>query len=426
MTVSHSSSASSIEARSLADWLKHLGVLHPKNIELGLDRVAQVYQRLKLDFSANTVVTVAGTNGKGTTCVMLEQASLVAGKTVAVYSSPHLLDYRERVRVNGAMLDESAHCQAFATVEVARGDIALTYFEFGTLAALQLMHEAKVDILLLEVGLGGRLDAVNVVDPDIALITSIDLDHQDWLGDTIEQIAREKAGIFRANGVAVIGEPRPMQALTDAVNDLHVRATWQGRDFHFSQTDNEFNWSNGDLELTNLPLPQIPLQNASSALQVIQLLKFNLDQQQLEHVLAHSHLPGRQQLLQCAPDVLLDVAHNPHATGHLVSQIDRTRYQQIYLVVGMLIDKDIASSLAPFYSLDANWFVGTLDVPRGANSNELKSVLRGQQKVLEFATISQAYLNALASAGKDDLVVVFGSFFTVAEVIKLNQTLRIK
>jgi len=424
MTFLHNSTASALEARSLADWLEHLSVLHPKNIELGLERVALVYQQLNLDFSACTVVTVAGTNGKGTTCVMLEQASLVAGKSVAVYSSPHLLDYRERVRVNGAMLDEAAHCLAFSKVEQARGEIALTYFEFGTLAALQLMHDAGVDILLLEVGLGGRLDAVNVIDADIAVITSIDLDHQDWLGTTKEQIAREKAGIFRAKGVAVIGEPLPLQALIKAVDQLEVQASWQGQDFHVQQTQGGFDWSNANIQLTDLPLPHIPLQNASTALQVIQLLKFDLDLPQLKYILAHSHLPGRQQLLQSEPDVLLDVAHNPHATRHLYSLLATRSYRDIYLVAGMLKDKDIASTFAPLYPLNATWLLSSLDVPRGASAGDLKMVLDQGQRVLEFPTIKQAYQHAIDSADKEDLIVVFGSFFTVAEVLNLNQVLR--
>ncbi|MFT6897374.1 MAG: dihydrofolate synthase/folylpolyglutamate synthase [Paraglaciecola sp.] len=425
MTSLHNSTACALQARSLVDWLEHLSVLHPKNIELGLERVALVYRQLKLDFSACTVVTVAGTNGKGTTCAMLEQASLVAGKRVAVYSSPHLLDYRERVRVNAAMLDEAAHCRAFSKVEQARGDVALTYFEFGTLAALQLMHDAGVDILLLEVGLGGRLDAVNVLDPDIAVITSIDLDHQDWLGNSKEKIAWEKAGIFRAKGLAVIGEPLPLQALIKAVDELEVQASWQGKDFHVQQTQSGFDWSNGKIQLTDLPLPHIPLQNASTALQVMQLLNFDLDLPQLKQILAHSHLPGRQQLLQSAPDVLLDVAHNPHATRHLYNLLTTRSYRDIYLVAGMLKDKDIVSTFAPLYPLDATWLLGSLDVPRGASAGDLKTVLDPGQKVLEFATISQAYRHAIGSADKQDLIVVFGSFFTVAEVLKLNETLRI-
>ncbi|MFQ3236887.1 MAG: dihydrofolate synthase/folylpolyglutamate synthase [Paraglaciecola sp.] len=425
MTSLHNPTASAFKARSLADWLEHLSVLHPKNIELGLVRVARVYRKLKLDFSACTVVTVAGTNGKGTTCVMLEQASLMAGKSVAVYSSPHLLDYRERVRVNGSMLDEAAHCRAFSKVEQARGDVALTYFEFGTLAALQLMHDAGVDILLLEVGLGGRLDAVNVLDPDIAVITSIDLDHQDWLGTSKEQIAGEKAGILRAKGLAVIGEPQPLQALISAVEKLEVQASFQGKDFYVKQTQNGFDWSNGHIQLSDLPMPNIPLQNASTALQVMQLLKFELDVPQLTQVLAHSHLPGRQQLLQSAPDVLLDVAHNPHATTHLHRLVTTRHYRNIYLVAGMLKDKDIASTFAPLYPLKATWLLGSLDVPRGATAGDLKTVLDQGQKALEFATISQAYRHAIESADKQDLIVVFGSFFTIAEVLKLNQELRI-
>jgi dihydrofolate synthase/folylpolyglutamate synthase len=406
-------------AWDLEQWLEHLAIIHPQDIELGLGRSAQVYAELALNTSDLTVITVAGTNGKGTTCAMLEHAMLLSGKSVAVYSSPHLIDYRERVRINGQMLSEQQHCQAFQKVENVRGDTQLTYFEFGTLAALQLMTDSGAEILILEVGLGGRLDTVNIVEPNIAVITSIDLDHQAWLGDNREDIAREKAGIFRTHIRAVIGEFDPPQSLYEAAGMYEVTGSWQGQDFSFTEDQQGFHWQNHHRQYTGLPLPHIPAQNASTALQVIDLLGLKLDQGQLRQLFANTQLPGRRQVIQHKPMVILDVAHNPQATRHLATQITQCKYRKLYLVTAMLADKDIEQSLRPLLSLSAQWLLASLDVPRGATSMQLSSVLDAGQKVLEFPDVSQAYGRALEMAKSDDLIVVLGSFFTVAVVLKL-------
>lgn len=405
----------------LEQWLAHLAIIHPQDIELGLERSAQVYSKLALNMTDKTVVTVAGTNGKGTTCAMLEQAMLLSGKSVAVYSSPHLIEYRERVRINGQMLTEQRHCQAFEKVENVRGDTALTYFEFATLAALQLMADSPVEVLILEVGLGGRLDAVNIVEPNIAVITSIDLDHQAWLGDNKEDIAREKAGIFRTKVRAVIGELEPPQSLYEAASLYQIAGSWQGPDFGYTEDKQGFNWHNHHLSYEGLPLPHIPAQNASTALQVIDLLGLELDKAQLTQLFAHTQLPGRRQIIQNKPMVILDVAHNPQATRYLAAQITKCEYRNLYLVTAMLADKDIQQSLSPLLNLSAHWLLASLDVPRGATSTHLNSVLDEGQKVLEFPDVSQAYCQALEMAKADDLIVVFGSFFTVAEILKLSQ-----
>ncbi|WP_166423171.1 bifunctional tetrahydrofolate synthase/dihydrofolate synthase [Paraglaciecola sp. 20A4] len=419
MTILSPIQASNIEAWSLNDWLDHLSVLHPKNIEMGLERVVEVYQRLNISFSAQTVVTVAGTNGKGTTCAFLEQACLTAGKRVGVYSSPHLIHYTERVRIQGHDADEAAHCLAFQAVERARRDIPLTYFEFGTLAGLKLISDAKVEIALLEVGLGGRLDAVNVVSPDIAVITSIDLDHQDWLGDTKELVAAEKAGIMRDGIPVVIGEPVKYQGLVDAVMRFHADAYWQHQDFEYHLRKNQLDWRNTQVSYTALPVPHIPVQNVSTGLQVIQLLKLELCEVQLAQVIELTRLPGRCQIIAQFPTVMVDVAHNPHATAYLLTQIRQRAYDNLYLVVGMLKDKDIRASLASFIELDAQWMLGSLDVPRGASASKIKSILDDNQKVLEFDSIVHAYQKAKTMAHEHDLIVVFGSFFTVSDILKL-------
>ena len=413
--------ASEKEAWSLDQWLRYLEQVHPSNIELGLERVAEVYRNLQLDLSQRTIVTVAGTNGKGTSCALIEQALLMSGQSVAVFSSPHLLDYRERVRVAGAMLTEKAHCHAFLKVEQARGDTALTYFEFGTLAALQLMADSDAKTLLLEVGLGGRLDAVNIVDPTIAVITSIDLDHQDWLGNTKELIAIEKAGIFRANIKAVIGEPHPPTTLVEAALEYQVEPVWQGRDFYFQIDEKGFHWKGVKSHYDNLPIPNIPAQNASTALQVIEILGLQLDNIQMAQVFKLTSLPGRRQITQYNPTVMLDVAHNPHATRLLAIDIKNMKCKRVIAVVGMLADKDIKATLAPMLSVVTTWHCASLDVPRGAQSSTLVSaVLSSEQKVLDYESVETAYQCALEKAEKEDLVIVFGSFFTVTNVLKMG------
>jgi dihydrofolate synthase/folylpolyglutamate synthase len=406
---------------SLDQWLSYVESIHPLNIELGLDRVNQVFARLQLDFTHSKIVTVAGTNGKGTTCTMLEQAALLAGNRVAVYCSPHLLDYKERVRINGELLTNAQHCAAFARVEQARAEVSLTYFEFGTLAAMVLIAEANTDISLLEVGLGGRLDAVNILDPHIAVITSIDLDHQAWLGDSRELIAIEKAGIFRESAVAVIGESNPPTSLLKRARELNLQAYWQGKEFTYQANTSDWCWQSAKRILDKLPLPQIPMQNASTALKVMELLEFKLSDGQLAQLLKQTAMAGRGQIIQSKPWIMLDVAHNPEATRYLAKKIAAMQYNKLHLVAGMLADKDIEQSLSPMLQLDADWYVGSLHVPRGAKSMALKSVLAGQKKVLDFDSVSQAYAKALDSAEDDDLIVVFGSFFSVAQVMQVTQ-----
>ena len=406
---------------SLDQWLTYLEQVHPSSIELGLERVAEVFRNLQLYLEKRIVITVAGTNGKGTTCALIEQALLIANCSVAVFSSPHLLDYRERVRISGLMLTEKAHCQAFLKVDQARGDTSLTYFEFGTLAALQLMADSDVKYLLLEVGLGGRLDSVNIVAPTVAVITSIDLDHQDWLGDTKELIALEKAGIFRANIPAVIGEPHPPSTLVDAALDYQVKPVWQGSDFNFQIDDKGFHWQGVNSCYEHLPIPNIPAQNASTALQVIEILRLHLDNKQMTQAFKQTSLPGRRQVIQNKPMVMLDVAHNPQATHLLAFDIKNMKYKRVIAVVAMLADKDIRATLAPMLSVVCRWYCANLNVPRGAKSSTLVSaVLSSEKKVLEYESVEIAYKRALEEAKKNDLVIVFGSFYTVTDVLKLG------
>ncbi|ALS97721.1 bifunctional tetrahydrofolate synthase/dihydrofolate synthase [Lacimicrobium alkaliphilum] len=405
------------QPQDLSGWLSYLESIHPSSIDMGLERVRMVFERLCLDFSHSQIITVAGTNGKGTTCAMIEQGLMLAGKSTAVYSSPHLLDYRERVRINNTMLSEQSHCQAFALVEQARGDISLTYFEFGTLAALVLIAQSQPDYVILEVGLGGRLDAVNIVDAGIAVITTIGLDHQDYLGTDTEQIGAEKSGILRQGCLAVIGEPQPPQSVVNAVATNAASAFWQGREFSYQIGGQQFTWRSGSgLEKTG-PLPAIPPANAATALKVLELTGL-LDKIDVPGLLRQVSVPGRCQLLASKPDVLVDVAHNPQAVKYLCEQLKGRNWQRLHLVVGMLKDKDIRGCFELLIPFKPIWYLADLPGPRAATAGTLASYLPGQDNVFTYNNVQSAYQRACENAAEDDVILVFGSFLTLAEVME--------
>lgn len=408
--------------KSLAQWLSYLESIHPTNIDLGLARVKQVADALALDLSAQTVITVAGTNGKGTTCRFIEQALLAQGKTTGVYASPHLLDYRERIRINGDMEDHARYCEAFERIEKARGDITLTYFEFGTLAAMLMMAEAGVDFAILEVGLGGRLDATNIIDPDLAVITTIGLDHMDWLGDTREAIAIEKAGIMRPNGNAVIGELAAPDTLPAYVRAHEVDAWWANTDFAYHVEDVSWQWECKDLTLTGLPLPHIPVQNVSTALAVLSRLNLLPSLSVLHELLGQVSVQGRRQKIASSPDVLLDVAHNPQACALMKAWAASGLTGELHLVVGMLADKSLSETLSELSELKASWYVADTKGPRGLPAEDLvKNVPDGQKQVATFASVTDAYQAARQNADREDRILVFGSFHTVADVLAYHR-----
>ena len=342
--------------KTLPQWLEYLESIHPSAIDMGLDRVNEVAQRLNLRFDAR-VITVGGTNGKGTTSALIENALLIEGQSVGVYSSPHLLDYRERIRINGTLPDAAAFCDAFEQVEQARGDISLTYFEFGTLAAMLMLMAAELDVVVLEVGLGGRLDATNIITPDCAVITSIGLDHQDWLGDTREKIAVEKAGIIRHGGKVVIGEPEPPHTLREAVKALNADAWWQNQEFSIARrTDGAVTFTAAEqtLELSDTA---IPLNNVATALAVLKHAGFIVSDATMQQAVANTQLPGRRQLIASQPATYLDVGHNPQATESLAEWLDSKTFEQLHIVVAMLNDKAPAASLAPFKRFAPQWYL---------------------------------------------------------------------
>ncbi|WP_018982096.1 bifunctional tetrahydrofolate synthase/dihydrofolate synthase [Salinimonas chungwhensis] len=412
------------DQKSLAQWLSYLETLHPSVIDLGLNRIKLVAERLDIDVSRQTVITVAGTNGKGTTCRFLEQACLVQGKTTGVYSSPHLLDYRERVRINNVNPAARQFCDVFEIIESARDGITLTYFEFGTLAALLLMQQAAVDVIILEVGLGGRLDATNIIDADLAVITTIDLDHQDWLGDTREAIAREKAGIMRQGGRAVIGELSPPASLTDVVSELAVTARWAGQDFQTFTENETWQWQGFHSTISELPVPRIPAQNIATSLAALEMLGWLPDSATVQALVARVNLPGRLETIATQPWVVVDVGHNPQAMAALRKWLHQQQFHQLRLVVGMLKDKSIRATLTELAGLNAHWYLGTTQGPRGAAASVLQENLDNadQNQSNCYTDVEQAYLNALNDAQDDDIIVVFGSFLTVADVMRASST----
>ncbi|GAA0858394.1 bifunctional tetrahydrofolate synthase/dihydrofolate synthase [Aliiglaciecola litoralis] len=409
---------------SLNQWLEYLLSIHTQSIDMGLERTKGVFDTLKIHFGQAKVVLVAGTNGKGTTCRVVEKGLLQNNKTVAVYSSPHITDFKERLRINDNLLSDEQFISAFMQVEKARGDTPLTYFEFTTLAAMYLMMNNQTDFVLLEVGLGGRLDAVNVVNPDMAVITSIGLDHQDWLGDTRDQIAIEKAGVFRPHLPVIIGEQDPPQSLINEVDRLAAQATWQGRDFTFQADQNSWHWHNTNCDFDELVTPMIPMQNVSTGLEVLHRLGIDLNQHKVNQLIQQTSLPGRFERVLSQPEVILDVAHNPQATSHLKERINQCQFKQLRLVLAMLADKDISASIAPLEALNATWYLASLTVPRGASSKKLKSLFNDDQKVIDFETVSDALNRAIKEADPQDLIVVFGSFFTVCQAKEALTHLR--
>lgn len=400
----------------LASWLSYLEHLHTSTIDLGLDRVSLVAERMAVLKPASFVFTVAGTNGKGTTCRTLEAVLMAAGYRVGVYSSPHLVRYTERVRVQGAELDEAAHVASFAEIESVRGDTSLTYFEFGTLSALWLFAQAQLDVVILEVGLGGRLDATNIVDADVAVVTSIALDHTDWLGPDRESIGREKAGVFRRGRPAVVGEADMPQSIADVAQEKGAVLHRLNSDWRYEVNQDGWCFSDAQGELDNLPLPQVPQPNAATAVAALRVSGLRISEQALREGIERAALPGRFQVVSESPRVILDVAHNPHAAGYLAERLKANPATgRTLAVIGMLHDKDIAGTLACLMPVVDSWYCAPLEGPRGATAEQLREHLRDG---VVCATVAQAWRAAVADARAQDTVLVCGSFHTVAQVME--------
>jgi dihydrofolate synthase/folylpolyglutamate synthase len=415
--------------KSLAEWLGYLERLHPSAIDMGLERVAAVRDRLGIVLSM-PVISVGGTNGKGSVCAYIDAILRQAGYRTGLYTSPHLLLYNERVRIDGAVVDDQIIVRAFERIEAARGDISLTYFEFGTLAAALIFSEAGIDAAILEVGMGGRLDAVNIFDADCAVIASIDLDHMAYLGDNRESIGREKAGILRAGRAAICADPDPPASLTGHALAIGARLRLIGKEFGFSA--DRLQWSFwGPLGTHRaLALPALrgshQLANAAAALAAIDELKERLpvSMQAIRMGLATVSLAGRFQVLPGRPVVVLDVAHNPHAARALAQSLAaQTGFGRTLAVFAMLADKDIGAVIDALRGQIDTWYVASLDVTRGATGATLAALIakHDEGKVVQvFTSVADAYRCAYKIAGEGDRILVFGSFHTVSEVLALR------
>ncbi|MEX1221845.1 MAG: bifunctional tetrahydrofolate synthase/dihydrofolate synthase [Idiomarina sp.] len=406
---------------SLDDWLHYLENLHTKTIELGLDRVSEVADKLGVRQPKVPVITVAGTNGKGSTVRYLEVILQHAGYSTGVYVSPHLYHYAERVRLNQHHLANAEHTQAFAAVDAARGDTSLSYFEFGTLAALWLFQQHQPDVIILEVGLGGRLDAVNCVAPDVAVVTSIGLDHCDWLGDTRELIGFEKAGIFRAGKHAVCGDPEMPVTIGEHAQAIGAALYQVGEQFSYQRHGDTWHYRSETLNLTQLPLPQLPLANAATAIAALEGLALPVTEAAIKQGISEARLAGRLQLLQTNPPVLLDVAHNPHAARFLCDTLQaRFKDYDVIAVIGMLADKDIKGSLQALAPVVSEWCLASLSEPRGASAKELQQALPPTSvQVSQHDSVVAAFEYArerAKAASRSTLVLVCGSFYTVGKI----------
>ena len=408
-----------MSVRSLPYWLEYIEQQHPQTIALGVERVLQVLAALKIKFTC-PVISVGGTNGKGSTCAVLEAVLKSAGYRTGLYTSPHLLRYNERVRIAGREAEDAALCGAFAAVEAARGAVPLTYFEFGTLAALVLFSRENLEAVILEVGLGGRLDAVNAVDADCAILTSVGIDHVEFLGNTREDIGREKAGIFRPGRPAVVADPEPPQSVLAS----DARLLLLGRDFGYQSQGTQWAYWGPCGKRSGLAHPALrgamQLRNASAALAALDTLRDRLPfaMQDVRRALAEVALPGRFQVLPGRPQVILDVAHNPQAAAVLAANLGESGFSpEVIAVFGMLRDKDIAGVVRAVAPRITRWHLATLPGPRGADSRLLSRIfleLQINTPITEHGSVAEALAAARSEAGEGDKIVVFGSFLTVA------------
>ncbi|WP_445146770.1 bifunctional tetrahydrofolate synthase/dihydrofolate synthase [Dyella sp. Tek66A03] len=424
---------SASQTRTLDEWLAYQERVNVRSIELGLDRVRAVWQRMGARAPARRVITVGGTNGKGSTVAMLEAMLSAAGKRVGCYTSPHLLHYRERVRIDGADADDGLLIASFERIEAARGDIPLTYFEFGTLAALDLFARADLDVAVLEVGLGGRLDAVNIVDADVAIITTVDLDHMDWLGPDRDTIGAEKAGIARADRPAIVGELDPPAGLTNALDGIKARTQRAGADFVVERLATGWRWRHRDGTSLSLPDPALsaPVQYANAAATIAALHALSAIDASLADIdlgaaaavgLRRVRVAARLQSLGGDPALVVDVAHNPQAARALAEWLDSQPRGRVHAVYGALSDKDVGGVIRALGARIDDWHLAGLerDTPRGLPAQVLAEQLKlalPQARYDVHANVSAALAAARATAKPGELVLAFGSFFVAAATL---------
>ncbi len=415
---------------SLKGWLDWQETLHPKSIDLGLERVAKVFSLLNPQGIKPVTITVAGTNGKGSSIAFLEAIYRAQGLRVGAYTSPHIIDYNERIKVNGIAVTDQLICASFERIEAIRDNVSLSYFEFSTLAALDIFSRADIDIQLLEVGLGGRLDAVNIIDADAMIVTSISIDHTAWLGETRDAIAYEKAGVFRENKVAITGDPNPPQTLIDYAAKLPAPLSRIGHEFSYTKTAVDWTWHNENSQLNALPPPLLKgehqYRNASAVLAAIQSLqnKIHVSEEAIKQGLSSVKLPGRFQLIQSESPVLLDVSHNTQAAQALVEYLQAEfKDIPIHAIFTMMSDKDIPGVIKLMKPFIKHWYITPLDNPRTCKNSDIQNAFRIHhinQVSSGFKDFTSAFKAAKTCSQADNgLVLVFGSFFLVSEYLTL-------
>jgi dihydrofolate synthase / folylpolyglutamate synthase len=416
-----------VQFDSLREWLNWQEKSHPLTIDLGLERVAKVYKALNPAGLKPLTITVAGTNGKGSCIAYLEAIYRAQGYKVGAYTSPHILKYNERIKIDGVPVDDDKICQAFERIERVRDNTSLSYFEFGTLAALDIFSTANLDIQLLEVGLGGRLDAVNIIEPDATIISSIGIDHVAWLGETREGIAYEKAGIFRKSVPAIVGDPLPPNALEQVAEAKEARFYAIGKDFSYTKKHNNWRWHSGSKQIEHLPEPSLKgehqYRNASAVIMAITQLEGRLPvaEKAIRQGLENVRLPGRFQLLDGPVPVLLDVGHNPEAVRTLVEYLSQNfPGRRIHAIFSMMKDKDIAEVLKIMNPVVYDWFFAPLSNTRAATENLMREIFSGQlmdNVSFGYTGFVDAFMAAKKQASTGDMLLVFGSFFLVSDCL---------
>ncbi len=434
--------------RSLDDWLAYISAQHPATIALGLDRVQGVWKKMVIPAKAGTqpeprerfgwapafagvTITIGGTNGKGSTCAILERILLESGYRVGLYTSPHLLRYNERVRIQGEEVSDELLVESFERVEKARGSTPLTYFEFGTLGALDIFARSNLDVAILEVGLGGRLDAVNIVDADVAAVVSVDLDHQAYLGNDRESIGFEKAGIYRGGRAAIFGDTNPPERLVAHAKEIGANLQVLGRDFHPEAHERQWDFIGRRGAKRALPIPALrgrwQLKNASVALAALDEIadRCPVSLGEVKRGLTNVRLPGRLQALAGRPQVVLDVAHNPHAARALADGLgDMGFFERTFAVFAIMGDKDIGGVIDAMRDRVDRWFVSSVAIERAAPAERVAGLLaeRGLSGATRtFVTVTAALEEARREAGPNDRIVAFGSFYTVAEALRSSR-----
>ena len=410
---------------SLQDWLDWQQTLHPKNIDFKLERIKSVYKKLDIKNIADKVIIVAGTNGKGSTVSVLESILYESGKSIGTFTSPHIINYNERIRINKHNVKTEDIIESFRYIDSIRNNTTLTYFEFATLTAFHLFNKKNLDYAILEVGLGGRLDATNIIDSNLSIITSIGIDHTEFLGTTIESIALEKAGVMRPFCPCIYADINPPLALVNYAKKIGSKFLYNQCDFHINLHSKSWTWKNKDISLELQPLPlkgDFQYNNASAAFQAISILEPKIldNELLLKKGIDNIFLQGRYQTISQNPDIIVDVAHNADSAIKLSDNISKSKYRKTHAVIGLLKDKDVYSLIKPMANMIDQWYCGTINNDRGVNSKEIKthmSSVVNSKNVHTFKSIPDACQSAISSLKSNDRLVIYGSFYTVSEFL---------